>query len=308
MTANSKIEWTDRTWNPVRAENTATGKRGHFCIHVSEGCRNCYAERWQPWRGTGLKDSYRKSFLDTGRIRVFLDEKTLLAPLRWRKPCKCFVCDMTDLFGEWVPEDWIVRVFATFLMTPHITWQVLTKRGQRMQELLGSTRFMRRVFVEAGIAMPEANRESISHGRWPLPNLHLGVSVEDQATVDLRVPLLLDTPAAVRFISAEPLLGPVNFRVPMAGAHIDALRGAKPAWSPLDWVIVGGESGPEARPMEIAWARDIVRQCRAAKVPVFVKQMGSSMARSYSFRDKKGGDPAEWLEDLRVREFPGERT
>jgi protein gp37 len=151
----------------------------------------------------------------------------------------------------------------------------------------------------------------------PLANVWLGVSVEDQARADERIPLLLQTPSAVRFISAEPLLGSVDLRsggdVTEVG-YIDWLRGfdgSDPPIPRLDWVIVGGESGPGARPFHIEWARAIVTQCQAAHVPVFVKQLGADprdphwdMGGMVTLRDRKGGDPSEWPEDLRVREFP----
>ena len=238
MSGPTPIEWTDNSWTAIRARLTEKGrarfgvtkapKVGHFCVHVSEGCRNCYAEKRQPYFGHGAKDSYRQSYLDQGLIEVYLDEKELLAPLRWKKPCRVFVCSMTDLFGEWVPDAWIDRVLAVIALTPHITYQVLTKRSARMREYMTTGRDIwsradsigiaaNAFFVPPVVALYTRAGTGSAHLRrvldgkiWPLPNLHMGVSVENQATADQRIPDLLATPAAVRFLSAEPLLGAVD--------------------------------------------------------------------------------------------------
>lgn len=297
----TKIEWTERVWNPVRG-----------CSLVSAGCANCYAMK-QAHRFHGEGQAYEgltelgpQGPRWTGKIRLV--PQSLEAPLRWKKPLKIFVNSMSDLFHEDITQDFIFQVLTTIWQAKQHTFQVLTKRPERMK------------------AVMEAHYKSIQ--RQPLENLWLGVSVEDQQTADERIPILLQTPAAVRFISAEPLLGlidlgqlPNRYSMGEGQPYLDALRGS--AWivsgpdyydvcnigSQIDWVIVGGESGPKARPTNIAHIRSIKDQCQAAKVPVFVKQLGSHPYEDDAnskiiLIDKKGGDPAEWPSDLRVREFP----
>lgn len=261
---STKIEWTrgddgtpGTTWNPV------TG-----CTKVSPGCKHCYAE-------TIAKRFWAKQYppVPSGRVldfraRRFTDVQThadrLDQPLRWRSPKRVFVNSMSDLFHEDVSDSFIWQVFNVMRRAEQHTFQVLTKRPERALDWF---RFIRPT-VEAG-AFP-----------WPLPNVHLGVSCENQETADERIPLLLQTPAAVRFVSAEPLLAPVDLRI---GRWLPAIGGPKvnlsrPWEGPppsLDWCIVGGESGPGARPMYLSWARSIVEQCRAAGVACFVKQLGA---------------------------------
>jgi len=265
----------------------------------------------------------------TGRVEL-IPEK-LDEPLRWRKPQRVFVNSMSDLFHEALPDEAIDRVFAVMAMCERQTFQILTKRPRGMRDYF--TESDRIYEIEQRMYELGGPEDATTIIRWPLPNVWLGVSVEDQATADERIPLLLQTPAAVRFVSYEPALGPVSFRwakwddwkTPDGSrrevvGHLDGMRG-------LSWVIVGGESGPGARPFDLAWARSVLRQCREAGVPAFIKQLG---ARPFSFdpidgweplfRDRhgrepsgewvpqfkspKGGDPAEWSPDLRVREFP----
>jgi protein gp37 len=393
----SNIEWTDKTWNPVIG-----------CTPVSPGCLNCYAatmarrlqanpavpeyaprlvdERGNEHRGAVPED--RRATLKavriaevrggravfTGEVRTL--EGRLAEPLSWRKPCRVFVNSMSDLFHESVPFEFVDRVFAVMALCPQHTFQVLTKRPERMAEYLRSIADeddvagswgMMRLGNAAGDLLDgewihgegKRHRTSIEHFisdtheiddedsgyeaqpvAWPLPNVWCGTSVEDQARADERVPHLLRCPAAVRFLSCEPLLGPVKFSRIKTGVsevtnvltgnwqasdRIDG--GACVGWGDkrIHWVIVGGESGPGSRPCDVAWIRDIVRQCRASGVACFVKQLGAepitrtvwwpaSQRGGYKpdtghfvakLRDRKGGDPAEWPEDLRVREMPG---
>lgn len=330
----SKIEWTDATWNPL------TG-----CSPVSEGCRNCYAAReaagrlsghpaysgLAEYRGTG--DARHPVF--TGEIRLHPDR--LDQPLRWRKPRRVFVNSMSDLFHPDVPEEFIDRVFAVMALSPDHTFQVLTKRPERMAAYVG--RDLRHPFVEAAATrvlrdvgrdpgdMIEEHPWMSTHSpwslTWPLPNVWLGTSVEDQDAADERIPHLLRTPAAVRFLSCEPLIGPVEIprRPESCWDHKWAGPGNVcpnckdgPVEHPIGWVIVGGESGPGARPFDVAWARSLIRQCRAAGVACFVKQLGARPFESHvtvggdrrwaDLSDRKGGDPEEWPEELRVREWP----
>jgi protein gp37 len=220
-------------------------------------------------------------------------------PLRWRKPRKVFVNSMSDLFHADVPTAFIGAVFDVMRRTPQHTYQILTKRHARMRSL--------------------ARTATFGEG-WPLPNVWLGVSIEDQHWADIRIPALLDTPAAVRFVSAEPLLGPI--RLPFVEEYDGCTCGTGPAgyyglhergcgtepgpaWDRLHWVIVGGESGPGARPMELSWARSLIRQCQEAGTAVFMKQVGSVAAANLGLlADSKGGNWETWPPDLCVREFP----
>ena len=232
--AMTEIEWTDRTWNPV------TG-----CNKVSQGCKNCYAEIMHKRQMAMNPHKYTKPFLAGAEIH----EEELRKPLAWTKPCRVFVNSMSDLFHEDVPFIFIDTVFATMAICPNITFQILTKRPERMLEW--SKQYDGPVF--------------------PLPNVWLGVSCEDQATADERIPLLIQVPAAVRFLSCEPLLGHINF--------LDCIKWIKPEHGPhqypkIGWVITGGESGHHARPMHPEWVRSIRDQCQVANVPFFFKQWG----------------------------------
>lgn len=269
MAEKSTIEWTEATWNPI------TG-----CTMVSAGCTNCYA---MGLAGTRMKSHPSREGLTrvsggrhvwTGEVR--LNEDWLDDPLRWKRPRHVFVCAHGDLFHESVPDEWIDRVFRVMAMATRHTFQVLTKRPQRAEA------YLRKLTEQPG----EWRTKRFDHQpeKWPLPNVWLGTSIEDQATADERIPHLLATLAAVRFISAEPLLGPVDLlKCPThgdAGGAWDWLRGTRQWHSGqdvtprLDWVIVGGESGRDARPMHPDWARSLRDQCQAAGVPFFFKQWG----------------------------------
>ena len=334
----TSIEWTDETLNPIRARHTETGKLGWHCTKPSAGCKNCYAEAMNKWRGTGLP------FVPASKdkIEIFLDRTVLEKPLKWKKRKKIFMCDMTDLFHEDVSDEDINKVFE---MMANAQWfhghqfQVLTKRPERMKRIVEE--------IGAGIAEQKKGKDNGDgtrsyslHFHFPLNNIWLGVSVEDQKTADERIPLLLQTPAAVRWISAEPMLGPVDLRlwlnvIPRMRTPVSSDSGLPCGettldWMPsynintgeivkplLDWVVVGGESGPGARPCDIHWVRLIIEQCKAAGVPVFVKQLGARPVHSLpknaagwttfpalNFKDKKGGAMEEWPEDLRARSSP----
>ena len=248
----SKIEWTDETWNPIRARNRETGKVGHFCIHISDGCKNCYAERIQPRFGNPV----RYAAQDIGKVDLFLDEGVLTQPLRWKRPRMVFVCSMTDLFLEIVPTEWIDRIFAVMAEAEHHKFQVLSKRTGRMADYLD----------EAHRCGPYWLAEhGISERPWPWDNVWIGVSAENQETYHQRRGNLEDAPAAVRFLSLEPLLGPIDLLLDADYGRLSRK---------YRWVIAGGESGPGARPMHPEWARSIRDQCVAAGVPFFFKQFG----------------------------------
>src|SRR5581483_3703572 len=317
------IEWTDSTWNPIRG-----------CSRVSEGCRNCYAEKvayrfsgpGQPYEGlVRINASGERKPEWNGQVQFV--EKHLLDPLKWKgKPLfskslgkrvgyasglRIFVNSMSDLFHENVPDEWIDRIFAVMALCPQHIFQVLTKRPQRMLEYLSSLDFEqdRHPWGKAAtsLGVSPCAESMIEDAAFPLPNVWLGVSVEDQKAADERIPLLLQTPAAVRFISAEPLLGQVDlsridivewmkrdyakklehakgtmheemlaeiveavnrckweegraWRNALTGAWFDGWDGddnPEPSYATLDWVIVGGESGPGARPMHPDWVRNL---------------------------------------------------
>lgn len=309
------IAWTDASWNPVRG-----------CTRVSPGCVHCYAETvaarfsgpGQPYQGLAqwvTRPGGEREARWTGKLAFV--ETMLDQPLRWRRPRRIFVNSMSDLFHEAMPDEWIDRVFAIMALAPQHVFQVLTKRPERARAYLASlpatgapdrlTRIAARIGAET-----RGYRGSAGLVDRPLPNVWLGVSVEDQARADERIPILLDTPAAVRWISAEPLLGPLDLDRWLP--YSQHWRQAEPSRASLglpclEWVVIGGESGPGARPFTLGWGKDLIRQCRAGSAAVFMKQVGSVPVnregeRCPHIRDLKGGDPAEWPEELRVREWP----
>ena len=296
--ADTSIEWADKVWNPVVG-----------CTRVSAGCDHCYAirvaARGMSAQHRGLtklrpKDASRPGPDWTGEVRCL--PQLLAVPLRWRKPQRVFVNSMSDLFHAQVPFEFIAAVFGVMAVANRHTFLVLTKRPERALAFFG---WLDDHEYGAFGAMEDAMEdEGVCDGialdrPWPLPNVHLGVSVEDQATANERVPVLLDCPAAVRWVSYEPALGPVDWTQWLApgwpGRCTDGPR--------LDWIVVGGESGPGARPCDVAWIRSIVEQCRAAGVKAFVKQLGSAWA-SANGGDRKGGDLSRWPTDLAIRELP----
>jgi len=334
MSQNTGIQWTDATWNPIRG-----------CSRVSEGCRNCYAEvvaarfsgPGQPYEGLARRTSNGGSRW-TGKI-MFV-EKHLADPLRWRTPSRIFVNSMSDLFHEGVTDEQLDMIFAVMALADRHTFQVLTKRPERQRDYISAPGLRERIAAAANAIMraskgtrgfdhalahrflwrscdsidpgPWANRLSgIADDQWPLPNVWLGVSVEDQAAANERIPLLLKTPAAVRFLSCEPLIAPVDLipflydefegtSMPDFDSPVASNRG-------INWVIIGGESGANAQPCDTRWIRDIVEQCAGAGVAPFVKQLGAYPVNgSYEMKleDGHGGNPEEWAPHLRVREFP----
>ena len=293
--SKSKIEWTDETWNPT------TG-----CAKVSAGCKNCYAEREWPRMTRSVPAYAGRDFTD---VRTHADR--LEQPLRWKRPRRVFVNSMSDLFHEDVPDSFIDQVFAVMVLAPQHTFQILTKRADRMREYLvkrteedqsegwWSEPMARAVFAAskaAGDPLP-GNAPLLLAGRWPLPNVWLGVSVEDQAAADERIPLLLGTPAAVRWISVEPLLGLVdlmncehlNYSIPADYLSGQDSRSGDDQGT-VDWVVVGGESGPKARPMHPDWVRLLRDQCTASSVPFLFKQWGEWGPAEVTAGGDLGGD------------------
>jgi protein gp37 len=263
----TKIEWTDEVWNVV------TG-----CEKVSPGCDNCYAETFaERWRGIP------GHHFETG-FDVTLRPERLTLPLRWRKPKRVFVNSMSDLFHKDIPDEYIARTFAVMALTPQHTYQILTKRHGRMRALLSDPEFEKQVDYELlhfpPFADPKLIRRSwpLPKPSWPLPNVWLGVSVEDQKRADLRIPALTQTPAAVRFLSCEPLLGPVDVSQWLGDTDSDEPGAYRDG---IHWVIAGGESGRGARPMAPQWATSLRDQCADADVPFFFKQFGEYAPTGY---------------------------
>jgi len=429
VSGESSIQWCDATWNPTRG-----------CSVISEGCHNCYAMR-QAHRFNkpgGAFEGYTKATKATKAGpqwtgKVSIAEKALDWPLRYKghpdaiaegRPTRIFVNSMSDLFHEWLSDEDIDRVFAVMAQARKHIYQILTKRAERMRQysagmiaLSPKERTLRLVSAMWG-GKPPSNPVHVGELEWPFPWVWLGVSAENQERADERIPDLLATPAAVRFVSAEPLLSGITlpdlrksrnlhmcmsvsgalrnrrFRgltsssgrplndaeakfalqqlhnkgvkvIPMGGGctGFSDQTGCPGHENPsLDWVIVGGESGPKARPCDVSWIRSIKDQCQAASVPVFVKQLGGNVrdrndagfdADTHTWaegedtgkpvnprawpsvieaedrieenprgfleeyqgapvrirlKDRKGGDPSEWPEDLRIRQFPKETS
>lgn len=282
MSDKTRIEWTDATWNPVRG-----------CSLVSDACRHCYAmhvaARFSgpglPYEGLTMKTSQGPKW--TGAIKLV--PGMLEQPLRWTRPRRIFVNSMSDLFHDDVPDSFIDRVFAVMALCPQHTFQILTKRPERMRDYV-KTVLQERSVRRLARAAEEFRRGGLHTPEWlrfhayqpglvdspPIPNVWLGVSVEDQKTADERIPLLVQTPAAVRWLSMEPLLGPVNLCATPAGDILCRCDGCMTLTrgTRIDWVVVGGESGPGARPMHPAWVLDLRDQCKVNGVPFLFKQWG----------------------------------
>jgi len=251
----SKIEWTDKTWNPI------TG-----CSPISEGCKNCYAKRM----ANRLRGRCGYPRINPFGVTVHMDK--IPQPLKWKKPRKIFVCSMGDLFHEDVPFEWIDDVFFVMAQCQQHVFQILTKRPSRMLEWT-KTISSRRPIGGHGVCTGgspfcmgeycKTHDDDVGYcgSPWPLPNIWLGVTAENQRLANERIPILLDIPAVVRFVSCEPLLGSIKLSSYLKDG--------------IDWVIVGGETGPKARKMVMAWSDDISYQCSTSNVPFFFKHYGS---------------------------------
>lgn len=357
------IEWTERTWNPVVG-----------CTKIAAGCKNCYAKTLHDMRhdahkaGKKVPLQYAEPF-----EKVQLMPERIKEPLKWQKGGMVFVNSMSDLFHKDVPDEYLFHLFAVMALAGKQTFQVLTKRVQRMCEFMNklarSVEPLEKAARDLGYTLRYTDAES---GRvhpllpWPIPNVWLGASFAVQEDVDHNWRWLNDTPAVVRFASCEPLLESLDLTKPL---HLDRCHHRQPKtgyqcglpeghaegesaddshttliptgypWfghKPLQWAIVGGESGPQARWCFLDDVRGVVRQCRKAKTPVFVKQLGSRPAElrgphmapgsitldtydmpggepddevvPVAIGDRKGGDLRDWPSDLRIREFPQPRV
>jgi protein gp37 len=301
------IAWTDETWNPIVG-----------CSIRSPGCKHCYAMRDAGTRlaGTpkyaGLTEPSNTGPVWTGDIRLW--EPILDQPLRWSRPRRIFVNSMGDLFHEHVPFDWIDNTMGVVVLCPQHEFQILTKREDVLLKWVEQAR-ARPAPVECVASLyvdhprlaekwpfDQARAIGVGTRPWPPHNVLLGVSIEDQRHANLRGPALrrLHDAGWRTMVSIEPQLGPISLaKAGLTGAFGEPY---------MDWVIIGGESGDDARPFDTGWARDLIAECREAGIPCFVKQLGShpveDCAPPLRLRDKKGGDPDEWPVDLRVREFP----
>lgn len=250
--AGTKIEWADAVWNPI------TG-----CTPISEGCDHCYAKRM----ANRLKGRYGYPADDSFRVTFHPDR--LGEPAEMKKPRRTFVCSMADIFHDDV-ENWMIdQVFAVMAAEYRHTYILLTKRPERAMQYLESEYRLNYIY-EQWYAVSGKPREAEA---WPLPNVWIGVTAENQARADERIPALLQIPAAVRFVSVEPMLGPVGLSRATGNTSFD-VGGDFPQDRTLDWVICGGETGPGARPMHPDWVRWLRDQCQAAGVPFFFKQWG----------------------------------
>lgn len=313
MSDKSSIEWLDggSTWNPMRARITdEEGKVrvGWHCEHASIGCIGCYSEQTNKgFFQLGTKVPYTRASRD--KVEIFLDEKALLQPLRWRQGRKIFPCSMTDWAADFVFDEWMDKMLAIAALCPQHEFLFLTKRAQRLPDYLYRIANCDTYLRDAAIAIGQDPRTVFLAGRsgGQLSNVTLGFSAENQEWFDKRWPHMRKVAEAGWKVncSYEPALGPINFG--------DALP-------LLSQVIFGGHSGPNAKPCDVQWARDTIAQCKAAGTACFVKQFGAepgfisgsldrqgkpltTLTRIY-LKDKKGSDPSEWEPTLRVRQYP----
>lgn len=313
MAANTAIEWTGATWTPIRARDLQTGRIGWFCEHASPGCQFCYAETFN------LRLGNRLEFIAQNRdkVEIFLDDEMLRQPLRWKRPREIFVCSMTDLFGSFVPSTLVYPMTAIMVLCSQHTFQVLTKRPDRMAKYFLDSG----LGVSVGASLMKAARGDVGQEiavidithkltveAKPLSNIWLGTSVEDQRRADeRREPMRrLAERGWLTWVSYEPALEEIDWT----------------GWEFIKWMVIGGESGRDARLFNVEWMRSALRFCKKHGIAAFDKQLGArplSIAdrithRGYQgeipsgfyryLRDAKGGDMAEWPEDLQVREYP----
>lgn len=309
----SKIEWTQHTWNPV------TG-----CSKISEGCQNCYAE------------SMARRFGGENGFKVTLHPNKLDVPLYRKKSTTYFVCSMADLFHDNVPFEFIDAIFTTMALTPQHTYQVLTKRPERMREYFKTFDGPKLEKIAQLMLVRNLEFGSYSNIHWesknknpklnnfPLGNVWLGVTAENQKEANHRIPILLDTPAALRFVSIEPMLEEVNLEMIIDVNSNDRFRtvysslsGKKTLWDTtnllaeeiirkLDWVICGGESGQRARPLNHLWVKSLQEQCTNANVPFFFKQWGEFTCKNGEMVRVGKKEAGHLIDGQEYREMPKE--
>jgi protein gp37 len=327
----TNISWTNETINPIVG-----------CSRVSPGCAKCYAASAAASPRLQQFPQYQAVSEWDGTVQFVKSQ--LLKPLSWRKPKKIFVCSMADLFHENVPFEWIDQIIAVIALCPQHTFQILTKRPERALQYFSQPKLWVKWYEAALAHLWGAIGEKFGglinlqqyfiEQPFPLSNLWLGTSVENQQTADKRIPILLQIPAVVRFLSCEPLLGEITLsryhnnnigylghKIKCSNCGITGINPpdkyyqycwqcyAKMSWlePTISWIICGGESGADSRPCHIDWIESIVQQCQSAKTPVFVKQLGANAIlqnQRFKTRDKKGGEIEEFPQQLRIREFP----
>lgn len=336
----TNIEWTDKTWQVTHGcSKVAAGCANCYAIRDAHrmagnpnpkisGPRQGLTKVWASGEVSATK--HRRVIDWTGVVRTA--PENLDKPLRWKKPQRIFVNSNSDLFHPDVPFEFIAAVYGVMAACPRHRFIILTKRPERMLEFyewsvapaqLGfrasdtwraaaaSHKVMMPGKLYAKILPADGWQNAAGEPADVLPNVITGASIANQPDADRIIPIILQVPSACRAISLEPMIGPVYLQqnwTSHVGTFEDVMADDYKARCPkLDWVIVGGESGPNARPCDVAWIRSIIQQCKAAAVPVFVKQLGSYdplRGTAMGRKDKKGGDPSEWPEDIRVREMP----
>jgi len=307
MGYNTKITWTDATLNPYR------GTKGTYrCTKVSEGCRHCYAEAMNK---RGLHGGITNFTADADSLRY--DDIIARKAYAWTTPRMVFVNSMSDTFHEEATVEILAKLFAVMEIASWHTYQVLTKRPERMRTVLGSLDFwfavsaaMKREkdWIKEHLSQRRANqlaeRSCDPSALWPKLHIWIGTTCENQDRFNERISVLLDTPASCRFVSFEPLLGrvdasrafgPQRMRLGVKAASYD--RG-------IDWIIIGGESGPHARLFGIEWAYELIEQAKKWNVPVFFKQLGAKPFQRITLMHPKGADPKEWPSNLQVQQWP----
>jgi protein gp37 len=307
--ADTSIEWADKSWNFIRAQRRAaadevragepTGSKGWFCVRVSPGCENCYAASTNRFRGNGI--DYKAQ--NARHVASLVDERTLMEPFRWRKSVGVFPCSMTDLWYEGHTDEMIDQGFAVMALARRHTFRVLTKRIERARDYLSNPETEKRVHELATKFYRFDNwrdyGESAARWVWPAPNIWIGTSIEDQRRCDERLGVLATTPAALRWVSFEPLLEPVVMPPELARC--------------VNWGVVGGESrsgAASARPFDAVWGLSLVGQLHLTGGLAFAKQLGSRPVwngEPFKVKDPKGGKLEEWPAELAafaVREMP----
>lgn len=304
---STNIQWCDETWNVIVGCSRVSG---------SPGCARCYAAKAA--KSPRLQQFPQYQTVSNWDGTVEFVKSQLIKPLSWKKPKRIFVCSMADLFHANVPDEWIHQVMAVVALSPQHTFQILTKRPERMKEYFSQQSLWIKWYEAAKDFLWDAISEKFGglinlqqyfiDQPFPLPNMWLGTSTENQPMANKRIPILLEIPAAVRFLSCEPLLEEIDLR---QGGAIQKLISDSYEWElvneDIQWIVVGGESGPNSRPCHIEWLESIVQQCHAAKTSVFVKQLGANAifgGQQFKTRNKKGGEIVEFPLHLQVREFP----